>query len=171
MRRKDREVTDVAMIEEIINSCDCCRLGLVEADEVYIVPLNFAYDKKQNAFYFHCAKEGRKIDLIRKTGKAGFELDTNHKLQEGNVACSYSFQYQSVIGTGKVQIVEDAEERKAAFALFMEHYTGKNDWIFDEKVLEAAAIIKLEVEKMSCKENNAEKGRIRESAIKIRQPR
>lgn len=153
MRRKDREVTDIKKIESIINFCDCCRLGLEDEDGIYIVPLNFVYIKEQNVFYFHSAKEGRKIDLIRKNGKAGFELDTSHKMKEGNVACSYSFLYQSVIGMGKVQIVEDEEERKEAFGLFMEHYTGKKDWIFDEKVFGAAVIIKLEVEKMSCKEN------------------
>lgn len=153
MRRKDREVTDSEKIENIIHSCDCCRLGLVDEGEAYIVPLNFVYVKEKRIFYFHSAKEGRKIDLIRKNGTAGFELDTNHRLKEGNTACSHSFGFQSVIGTGKVQIVESKEETDEAFSLFMEHYTGKKEWIFQEEVLAAAAVIKLEVEKMSCKEN------------------
>lgn len=153
MRRKDREVAELEKIEHIIQSCDCCRLGLADEEEVYIVPLNFVYLKEKKVFYFHGAKEGRKIDLIRKNGKASFELDTNHALKEGQEACSYSFLYQSVMGTGDIQIVEEETERKEAFSFFMEAYTGKREWAFPEKVLEKTAIIKLEVKKMSAKEN------------------
>ena len=43
MRRKDREVTDEARIDEIISRCTCCRIGFNDSGEVYIVPLNFGY--------------------------------------------------------------------------------------------------------------------------------
>jgi len=46
MRRSDREVKDSARIDEIIRMCDCCRLGLVDGDGVYIVPLNFGFKAK-----------------------------------------------------------------------------------------------------------------------------
>ena len=41
MRRKDREVTDFDKMMEILSACDCCRLGLVDENGAYIVPLNF----------------------------------------------------------------------------------------------------------------------------------
>ena len=43
MRKKDREIIDKEKIEQIIQSCDCCRIGLVDKDKPYIIPLNFAY--------------------------------------------------------------------------------------------------------------------------------
>lgn len=46
MRRKDREVTDEARIDEIISRCTCCRIGFNDSGEVYIVPLNFGYVKR-----------------------------------------------------------------------------------------------------------------------------
>ena len=46
MRRKDREVTDEARIDEIISRCNCCRIGFNDSGEVYIVPLNFGYVKQ-----------------------------------------------------------------------------------------------------------------------------
>ena len=60
MRRKDREVTDPAAIDEIIRRCDCCRLGLRDGDEVYIVPLNFGFfvDDSVRKLYFHSATRG-----------------------------------------------------------------------------------------------------------------
>ena len=62
MRRKDKEVIDKEKIEQIIESCDCCRIGLVDKDKPYIIPLNFAYinEGDKQLFYFHGSKIGKK---------------------------------------------------------------------------------------------------------------
>ena len=75
MRRKDREITDEAKIDEIISRCNCCRIGFNDSGEVYIVPLNFGYVKQdgRRTFYFHSAKDGRKIDLVKEGYEVGFE--------------------------------------------------------------------------------------------------
>ena len=67
MRRKDREITDDYQIATIITSCNCCRLGFYDQDNVYIVPLSFGYEKKAGTriFYFHSAKQGKKIQLMK----------------------------------------------------------------------------------------------------------
>ena len=36
MRRADREVNNIQKIEEIIQTCDCCHLGLIDEDKPYI---------------------------------------------------------------------------------------------------------------------------------------
>ena len=101
MRRQDREVLQPEQIDAIIESCDCLRLGLNAEDGAYIVPLNFAYvPGKPAKFYFHSAKEGRKVDMIGQGAKAGFELDGAHRLGEAETGCRHTFFYQSVIGTG-----------------------------------------------------------------------
>ena len=41
MRRKDREVTDLSEIIEILKNCDVCRLALNDDGFPYILPLNF----------------------------------------------------------------------------------------------------------------------------------
>ena len=155
MRRKDREVTDFAKIENIISRCTCCRIGFHDDGEVYIVPLNFGYEVKDDTytFYFHGAKEGRKIDLIKKNPVVGFEMDTDYALKEADTACGYSARFQSVIGTGVVSIVSDSDEKEKGISLLMEHNTGKRNWVFDEKMMNAVTIFKLEVTKMSCKEH------------------
>lgn len=155
MRRKDREITDAAKIKDIIMSCECCRLGFADGKSVYIVPLNFGFKESdgQKTFYFHGAKEGRKADLIQKTGYAGFELDTNHQLNEDEDPCEFSYRFQSVIGEGPVSIIQDAQERKAALQLIMEHYSDKRDWAFSDAMLDAIVVFKLAVREMACKEH------------------
>jgi nitroimidazol reductase NimA-like FMN-containing flavoprotein (pyridoxamine 5'-phosphate oxidase superfamily) len=155
MRRSDRESTDPEKIREIIRACDCCRLGLADGGHVYIVPLNFGYieDGAKRIFYFHGAAEGRKTELIRKNGSAGFELDTDHYLNEAEEACEYSFRFKSVIGEGKIGPIEDAEEKRAALRHIMAHYSVRSGWTFPDAMLEAAAVFKLEVESLTAKEH------------------
>ena len=155
MRRKDREITDTIRIADIISRCICCRIGFYDDGEVYIVPLNFGYEARDNTyvFYFHGAREGRKIDLIQKNPHVGFEMDTNYALTEADMACGHSARFQSIIGSGTVSIVSELEEKKLGLSLLMEHNTGKREWDFDEKMLNAVAVFKLVVTKMSCKEH------------------
>lgn len=155
MRRKDREVIKDEEIDKIISNCHCCRLGFQDDGNIYIVPLSFGFQKEngRRIFYFHSAKEGRKIDLIRKNHYVGFELDTNYKLNEGTNACSYSARFQSVIGSGKVEFLEEREEKKKALCVIMCHNTGKEEWEFSEEMLHAVCIFKLEVEELTCKEH------------------
>lgn len=157
MRRKDREITDFSKIMDIIHRCDCCRIGFYDAaaKQVYIVPLNFGYAEENGkvTFYFHGAKEGRKIELIAKAPEVGFELDTHYKLNEAEEACNFSARFQSVIGNGKVSMIDELAEKKFALQKIMEHATGKADWTFADAMLEAVATFKLEVETLSCKEH------------------
>lgn len=155
MRRKDREVTDKNKIEEIIKSCYCCRVGFNDDGEVYIVPLNFGYCLQDDnyTFYFHGAKEGRKIDLINKNPYVGFELDTNYRLNTGEIACEYSCRFQSIIGNGTASIVDDIAEKEKGLSLIMKHNTGKSEWEFNEKMLSAVCVFKIAVTALSCKEH------------------
>lgn len=155
MRRKDREVTEAAAIEGLISRCNCCRLGLCDEGEVYIVPLSFGYELRSDGYvlYFHGANEGRKLDLIRKNPKAGFEMDTNYALNEAEAACGYSARFQSIIGNGIVSIVTEREEKLHGLCLLMEHYAGKDAWSFDERAVNAVTVFKLEVTELSCKEH------------------
>lgn len=155
MRRKDREVTDPGKIREIISKCHCCRLGFNDHGKVYIVPLNFGFRENGGSyvFYFHGAKAGRKIDLIRENGYAAFEMDTNYMLNEADTACEYSARFQSVMGSGPVSFIEDTEKKKEALSAVMEHYTGKSEWDFPDKMRNATCVFMLEVEELSCKEH------------------
>lgn len=155
MRRKDREVTDRQKISEIMSQCFCCRLGFNDEGEIYIIPLNFGFREKEGQYtlYFHGAMEGRKIELIRKTGVAGFEMDTNHQLIVGDKACDFSSVFQSVIGTGEVSLVKNTEQKKEALQFIMKHYSDQADWEFNEKMVQAVCVFKMEVREISCKEH------------------
>ena len=93
MRRKDREITDPEKIRAVIGECAVCRLGLADGKRVYVVPVNFGHVEEagRHVLYFHGAKEGRKMDLIRQTGYAAFEMDAGYRLQGGEQAVQLDF--------------------------------------------------------------------------------
>lgn len=155
MRRKDREITELSKILEIIHSCDCCRLGFIDGNEAYIVPMNFGCDIIDNhiVLFFHCASEGRKMSLLPQQSVIAFEMDTKHGLVSGNFGCDFSYLYQSVMGTGTLTVLYDNEEKIFGLQTIMKHYTGNTDWEFNEKLLHAATVLKLSVNSLSCKEH------------------
>lgn len=157
MRRAEREVTDGHQLEAIMKKCHCCRLGLADAGQVYIVPLSFGYVKKdgQYTLYFHSAGDGRKIRLIRENPglMAGFEMDTDYALKTADTACGYSAYFCSIIGSGQIEIVEAEEEKKAGLRALMEHTAGRGGWEFTETMLKSVCVLRLTVREMTGKEH------------------
>lgn len=155
MRRHDRQITDENTINELIRRCQAIRLGLRDNEEIYMVPLHFAhsFENNQHVFYCHSAPMGRKIDLIKHTGYAAFEMDGGQELLPGDMACDYSSAYFSIIGTADASLVENMAEKEAALNLIMAHYTGKDQWEYKPAMLNAIAVIKLVARELTCKAN------------------
>ena len=156
MRRKDREVTDYSKMLEMVSGCDCCRLGLIDDEGAYMVPLNFGWedDNGKLILYFHGAPEGKKIDLIKKQSTASFEMDCKHELVENAVGCSYTFNFLSVMGHGKISFITELEDKYHAFRQIFKSYTDKEeDLPMMEKAVAATAVIKMEVTDWSAKEH------------------
>ena len=155
MRRQDREIKDTEKIARVISACECMRLGFYDDGQVYIVPLNFGYvlNGGRYTFYFHGAKEGRKIDLIRRSPYVGFEMDTHFKINEADRACGCSARFQSVIGSGRVEFVREEAAKVAALRCIMRHNTGREDWSFSPQAVQNVAVFRLDVEEISAKEH------------------
>jgi len=99
MRKQEREITDIAEIEAVINRADVCRIALADGNIPYIVTMNFGYSGGHHRkLYFHCAREGRKLDMIRKNNYACFEMDIDHQIVKSDKACDLSMKYKSVVG-------------------------------------------------------------------------
>lgn len=153
MRRNDREITDSKIIEKFIAEEQIIRIAFYDEGEIYIVPVNYGYtcENGNYTFFFHGAKAGRKYDLAKAEPKVGFEMDGRYTLLEGEKACEYSATFRSVIGTGRLCLLSDREEKIRGLNAIMKQTTGKTEWAYEDAMLEAVAVFRLEVEKMSCK--------------------
>jgi uncharacterized protein len=152
MRKKEREITDIIEIESIIKESDVCRIGLADGNIPYIVTMNFGYSGgKEKYFFFHCAKEGRKLDMIRKNNYVCFELDTGHGLKAGKQACDFSMGYRSVVGFGNISIVVDEKEKITGLKQIMAHYTDRKDLTFRPGSISSTTVLKLNIKEMTGK--------------------
>ena len=149
MRRKDKELTDLSKIEQIIKKTTVCRIGLVDNDEPYIVPVNFGYER--NAIYFHSALEGRKIELIKKHNKICFEIDTDVEIEKSDKS-PCAVKYRSGIGTGRAYILEDKEEKSRGMKLIIRQCI-EGEYSFSEDRLESVVVIKIDIENMTGKQS------------------
>jgi len=153
MRRKDRQVNNTSDIESIITRCDVCRIAFSDNNIPYIVTLNFGYHSGSNpCFYFHSAPEGRKIDLIGKNNYVCFEMDTDHVLFKAEKGCDWGMKYSSVVGYGKITIVDEPEEKKRGLDCIMSHYSGRTDFTYDKKILLKIVVLRLDIEEITGKQ-------------------
>lgn len=152
MRRKDREITDKNRINEFIAKEQILRIAFYDEGDIYIVPVNYGYIYEgQYSFYFHGAKAGRKYELTKSQPNVGFEIDGNYTLLEGEVACDFSATFQSIIGSGRLSLVEDSAEKVRGLNTIMKQTTNKEGWHYSNEMLEAVAVFRLDVDKLSCK--------------------
>jgi nitroimidazol reductase NimA-like FMN-containing flavoprotein (pyridoxamine 5'-phosphate oxidase superfamily) len=151
MRRKDKEIKDEELIEAILRRASICRIALSENDLPYIVPLCFGH--KDDFLYLHSAKEGRKIDMIRKNNNVCFEIEIDTELVAGENPCKWTMKYYSIIGFGKAFLVEDTEEKREALDIISEHYSGKSSSEFPETALHNVVVIKVKIESMTGKKS------------------
>ena len=153
MRKKEPHLTAPEEIDAIIRDADCIRLAFADGPCPYIVPVNFGYEREGDVrrFYIHSALEGRKVDLIRKLGQAGFELDCRGKLAPAEKACGFTYYFGSVIGTGRVVELTDPAEKVRAMQVLMGHYSDKTDWELPEAMMAKTAMFCLTVEDLSAK--------------------
>lgn len=154
MRRKNLEVKDKNVIEEILRECKVCRISVVDDGKPYIIPMNFGYDYdgEKMTLYFHSALEGRKTAAIKKGESACFEMDCGHRLIEAEKASGYTYAFKSIIGWGNLQVISDLEEKKKALNKLMYAQTGRYfDMTNETAVVDKTLVFKIETKDFTCK--------------------
>jgi nitroimidazol reductase NimA-like FMN-containing flavoprotein (pyridoxamine 5'-phosphate oxidase superfamily) len=141
VRRKEKQITDAARIEAIFRKGLICRLALVDDGEPYIVPLNYGY--RDGNLYFHSAAEGRKIGIIKKNPAVAFEIETDVELYPGQETCDWGCRFRSLMGTGRIEILTNPADKKAALEAIMEQQTGRSGWSFPDRAVEKTLCLKL----------------------------
>jgi hypothetical protein len=149
MRRKEREIRDRAEIDSIIHKARVCRLAMCAEDRPYVVPLCFGY--QNHTLYFHTAMKGMKRDILQKNNRVCFEMDLDHEVVTSPDPCEWAMKYRSVIGFGKAGFLEDADQKKEALQIILEHYGARGPFSYSEKGFRKTMIIQVHIESMTGK--------------------
>ncbi|MDP8219109.1 MAG: pyridoxamine 5'-phosphate oxidase family protein [Candidatus Theseobacter exili] len=154
MRRKEQEIKGKVEIEKTLRDGIVCRLGLNDNGKTYIVPLNYGYS--DGCLYFHSAKKGKKIDLIKKNNYACFEIEETVKLTKSSTPCNWGTDYKSIIGYGHINLIDDNADKVRCLNIIMAHYSdsAERNWTYNEPMLNAVALLKLNIEEMTGKKSD-----------------
>ena len=153
MRRRQFEIKDPAIIEEILSGSEVCRIAMIDNGRPYIVPLNYGYRK--NAIYFHSSPLGRKIEILKANNRVCFEIELSCQIIKKEKPCDWGAEYRSVIGYGTIEFITDFNGKKEGLDIIMSHYgkTGNNE--YSEKEVENVLIFKLHIEEITGKQKGA----------------
>jgi nitroimidazol reductase NimA-like FMN-containing flavoprotein (pyridoxamine 5'-phosphate oxidase superfamily) len=152
MRRKDKEIHDSAIIQEILNKSLICRIALFDEVYPYIVPMNYGYH--DHNLYFHCAIKGKKIDLIKKNNKVAFEIEYFHEIIKKELSCDWTTKYRSIMGTGFIDIITDNDEKRKGLDILMQQH-GRKANTYNEKSLKRVVVLKLSITELSAKQSGS----------------
>jgi uncharacterized protein len=146
MRRKDREVSTQEDLKSIIDKCKVCHLAMVDNGLPYVVPLSFGYTLENNqlTLFFHSARTGRKLDILKNNPGVCFEISFEGKMGfiENPDPCNSGFYFESIIGFGRVEFIEEVRPKCTALTLLMKHQSGK-DFVFTEKQANSVCAFKV----------------------------
>ncbi|MGG5343822.1 pyridoxamine 5'-phosphate oxidase family protein [Enterococcus sp. AZ192] len=154
MRRKEFEVINKEIIDEILDEAHVVRLAFFDQEFPYIVPVNFGYEwiEERLFIYVHGARQGKKLSLLKANPKIGFEMDCRHKLITADEAAKYTYHYRSIIGQGIATILTDLERKRLALLKLMEHETKRMDFDLSDKQVLGTGLIQIEVTNFTAKE-------------------
>ena len=143
MRRKDREVRGMENIRKILDGTNVLTLSLFDGVFPYGVPLHFGYLESEDniIFYMHSAPVGKKITLIRENPNGAISIHGKVEIVYGEKPSETSSLYSSVLGQGKIEIVEDEEEKAKGLEVMMRHITGR-EYSFSPSDTKGVAVLK-----------------------------
>jgi len=152
MRKSRQEIKDRAVLEEILEGAEICRLSMLDGELPYIVPVNYGYHGGH--IYIHSAPEGRKIDLLKRNSQVCFEVEDTVEIVKGEEACDWTTRYRSVVGYGTVEILTDVRGKQEGLEVIMAQHGAPEKVSFDDKNLKRMVILKLRITSLSGKQSS-----------------
>jgi nitroimidazol reductase NimA-like FMN-containing flavoprotein (pyridoxamine 5'-phosphate oxidase superfamily) len=136
IRRSDRELTDATDIESVLRRGRFAAVAMCHEGEPYVVTLSYGYDPPARALYFHVAPEGRKLDAIAEDPRVCATVVIDGGYERG--ACKH--HYESVVITGTMRLVDDAEERRHGMRVLLGHLEDDPERMWKRHQLEGDEI-------------------------------
>ena len=170
MRRKDREMNKEFGLK-LIDKSDFGVVSMIDDEnKPYSLPLSIVRD--EDLLYFHSAKEGRKVSLLKDNTNVSIVFTGKRKIPENFskdeleemskdiskgvqfISKVFTTEFESAIVDGRVKKVEDRDEKVKALKLICEKYTpDKMDYfpIAIKAGLDKVNIYRIKIEEITSK--------------------
>jgi uncharacterized protein len=155
LRRADRAIEDRAETDRILSTTKYVSVALCGPDlRPHVVVMNHGYDAERDCLYFHAAKAGRKLDLMRENPRVSALAVEDLGYKPGE--CSHG--YRSVHVEGRLEEVDDPAERLHALEVMIRRLEPDPDAVMARFLTEfrdgaalPATILRLSIEERTGK--------------------
>ncbi len=146
------EIKDKEIIDEVLNNAEYGTLAVCLENIPYCVPVNFA--KIDKVVYFHGSQNGKKMKILEENPFASFSVVETCSVipsyfsSNDNLACPATQFFKSIIIDGKIEFVNDYDEKAEALSALMKKlqkeggYRALNSAVY-QKIINATTIYKL----------------------------
>jgi len=155
MNRSDREIEDKLELKRIVRNGKFVVISMCSDNSPYVVTMNYGYDDRKNALYFHAAFKGLKMDIIKQNSNVCATVIEDLGYKPGE--CDHG--YRSVVFWGKMSVIDDLEEKKYGLNILLNHLEEQPDEVKKKLLKEDSryekmqmAILRLDMEEMTGKE-------------------
>lgn len=153
MRLKEQAIEDQGEMVAILQKVGYVTLAMCQDEEPYLATVSHGYDEKRNAIYFHCAFEGKKIEVLKANNVVWGEAVDNLGTGEGE--CSQ--RYATTQFRGTVTFVEDVDEKRHGLGILISAFGDDPDKFFEkpdaDERLEKLNIGRVDIDHMSGKKS------------------
>jgi hypothetical protein len=150
VRRKERAITDRAEIDAILHEGKVMHLAMSLDDRPFLVPLFYAYDG--HALYFHSARHGTKIEILKQNPHVCFEVSLGHGVIPSDKACDFEARHRTVIGMGTAVFVEDEQQKQCALNAVVGRFTQEK-FTYPAPMFAHTTIVRIEIESLKGKKH------------------
>ena len=155
MRRKDREVTTKALLWEMAEQGRLLHLAMIDPEgKPYSVSVHYAPCEEGNCLYFHGAMQGRKAETLKAHPDVAFDIVAQFEMVPRPAKPHRLLGiYRSLMGSGRVRIVTDLDEKRRAIAMIQKHYGDYDEAyeVSDLKLEKVVNVFALEISELTGK--------------------
>lgn len=153
LRRKEKAMTDPDEMISVLKEAEHVTIAMSIGDEPYLVTLSHVYDDSRGCVYFHCAKEGRKVGILRGNNRVWGQGLIDGGYKQGS--CVHLFKTTQF--SGRVTFVEDPEEKEQALRLMIKKLDENPEKVIAEHItpesLERVMIGRIDINFMTGKKS------------------
>lgn len=126
---------DASWALEVMDKAPYITVSMTDADGMpYSVPLSLARTDEKT-FYYHCATEGKKLDILRTNPHVCLNAVSKCKPTVGPKDGSFTLEFKSAIAFGKAEIVTDENEKREALRAICQRFLPNHMDAFDAAVV------------------------------------
>lgn len=116
----------------------------------YMVPVNFIF--YEGCIYFHCAPEGRKMDLLRADPRVSFSTALDIAVEKTTT------RYRSVCGHGTTTVIEDDAVKNDFLKAFAARFKAPCTFPVSPQKFALTRVLRIDIEEITGKHSHPGEG-------------